>query len=335
MESISRKVNIFWKYNPTTFELINKDVVGEQFRKVGSSVSAVTKILNSPDMLRLLMPQLLGVDPDSNDVNWDRSVKHYWDSLSVDIPSGGKVLETGFEFDVDNYVREKFISKLMAEQPIKTSKQLAEYVMGFKDGKANVPEELRWKYGNPIVVEDYLIWRYILHYRPVANNIDDVNKSPNIRFYLHTEEERERAKKETFKTKQTALAEYMKFMKDASLDDVNDVLSILTPDSIKTIIETDDLETKQMQIMDVVTAEPNKFINIIKDKGLKVKATINRLIAFNILKQIVGSTMIVESADPSVILGNNLEEAVTFFVNEKNKAKVNELLAKYKSLTVK
>ena len=334
METIHRKVNIIWKYNPTTFEIINKEVVGEQFRKVGSSISAVTKILQYPDMLRILMPQLLGVDPDSNDVNWDRSVKYYWDSLSVDIPSGGKTLETGFIFEIDDYAREKHITKLAEEKSLKTSKQLADYVMGFTDSKPNVPEELRWKYGAPINVEDYLLWRYILNYRPVANNIADANKSPNIRFYLHTDEERERAKKEEFKTKQTALSEYMKFMKSASMDDVDDVLSLLTPESIMNITKEKDLDEKQMKIMEVVTSTPTKFVNIIKDKNLKTKASIQRLIAFNVLKQIAGSTMIVESADPSVIIGNNMEEAVTYFLNEKNKSKVNELLAKYKSLTI-
>lgn len=334
METISRKVNLLWKYNPTAFELINKDVLGEQYRKIGSSVSAITKILQYPDMLRLLMPQLLGIDPDSNDVNWDRQVKHYWDSLSLDIPSGGKIFETGFNFSLDDFTRQKYIDKLVSEQPIKTDKQLAEYVMGYQGDTPNIPEELRWRYGSPIVVEDYLHWRYMLNYKHVANNPDDVNKSPNIRFYLHTQEDMDRVKKEAFKVKQLALSEYMKFMKTASIDDVNDVLSVLTPDSIKKIVSNEDLEEKQMLIMEIVTSSPNKFINIIKDKNIKLRATIERMLAFTILKQLVGSTVIVETADPSVVIGNNMDEAINFMSNEKNKVKINELISKYKSLTI-
>ena len=332
---ISRKVNIVWKYNPTTFEKINSEVVGEQFRKVGGSVTAVTKILQNSAMLRMLMPQLLGVDPDSNDVNWDRTVKHYWDSIAVDVPTGGKQLETGFSFDIDDINREKYITELAKANSLKTSEDLANYVMGHTKDEPNVKEEVRWKYGNPINIEDYLIWRYVLNYRHVANSIEDVNKSPNIRFYLHTQEEKERIKKQEFKTKQGAINAYIKFLEKASKDDINDVLSIISPSSVKDIVSNTDLEDKQAQIMEVVIATPTKFVDIIKDKNLKTKALIERLIAFNVLKRLPSSTVVVESADPSVTIGNNMDECVSFMLNEKNSVKINELTAKYKSLMVK
>lgn len=326
MEQVSRKVTIHWKYNPTTFETLNKDVVGESFRKIGSSISAVNKILGYPDMLRQLMPQILGISPDSRDTNWDKSIRYYWDSLSVDISSGGKILETGFEFDINDLSRKSFIKELVSDKSIKTDSQLANLVMN------DVPEEERWKYGNPINVEDYLLWRYILNYKHVANNVQDINKSPNIRFYLHTQEEREKFKKEQFKTKQAALTEYMKFMEKASEEDINDILALLTPDSITDIVRKNDIEEKQMKIMEIVNSDPNKFVNTIKDKNAKHKSLIEKYIAFGILKKLPSSTVVVESADPSVILGNNMDEVVSFISNEKNKVKVNELLAKYKSL---
>jgi len=333
---IKRQVNIVWKYNPTTFEKINSEVVGEQFRKIGSSVTAVNKIVQNSAMLRLLMPQLLGVDPDSNDVNWDRSVKHYWDSLSVDIPSGGRKLETGFSFDITDLPREKYIKELKAEKDIKNTRELADYIMGVNSkGEDNIKEEVRWKYANPINVEDYLLWRYILNYRHVANSIEDVNKSPNIRFYLHTEEEKERIKKQEFKTKQSAINRYIKFVEKASKDDTDDLLSLISPRSIKDIIFNNDLEDKQMQIMEFVTTNPTRFVTLVDDKNIKTKAFIERLIAFDILKKLPNSTVVVEAADPSVTIGNNIDECVSFFLNEKNKVKVNEFTAKYKSLIVK
>ncbi len=333
---IKRQVNIVWKYNPTTFEKINSEVVGEQFRKIGSSITAVTKIVQNSAMLRLLMPQLLGVDPDSNDVNWDRTVKHYWDSISVDIPSGGRKLETGFVFDLSDLNREKYIKELVSEKSIKSDRELAEYVMGADSkGELNVKEEARWKYANPINVEDYLLWRYILNYRHIANSIEDVNKSPNIRFYLHTEEEKERIKKQEFKTKQGAINKYIKFIEKASKDDIDDLLSVISPVSIKDIVFNKDLEDKQMQIMEFVTANPTSFVNTVDDKNIKTKALIERLIAFNVLKKLPNSTVVVESADPSVTIGNNSDECVSFILNEKNKVKVNELISKYKSLITK
>ncbi len=330
---IKRQVNIVWKYNPTTFEKINAEVVGEQFRKIGGSITAVNKIIQNSAMLRLLMPQLLGVDPDSNDVNWDRTVKHYWDSISVDVPSGGRKLETGFIFDISDLDREKYIKELKAEKGIKTTKELANYVMGAdSNGELNIKEEIRWKYANPINVEDYLLWRYILNYRHVANSIQDVNKSPNIRFYLHTEEEKERIKKQDFKTKQGAINKYIKFIEKASKDDIDDLLSVISPNSIKDIVFNKDLEDKQMKIMEYATTSPTSFVATVDDKNVKTKALIERLISFDVLKKLPNSTVVVEAADPSVTIGNNMDECVSFILNEKNKVKMNELVSKYKSI---
>lgn len=333
METVSRIVRIEWKYNPSAFEKMNKEVLSEPHRKVGSGITAVNKILVQSEMLRFLMPIILGTDPSSDKVNWDAIVKNYWDSLSVDVPDGGKTLETGFEFSLDDIKREKFIQKLVKDNNIKSDEDLASFVMGYKGDKPNVVEEEKWKYGNPINVEDYLLWRYVINYRPVANSVKDVNKSPNIRFYLYTQEERDVAKKATMKLKQAALNEYMKFVQNASIDDYNDVLSLLTPDSIKDIVKEKDLDEKQSVIMETATSNPKHFIEIIQDKSLKTKSTIQRMISFGILKQLSGSTVIVESADPTVTVGNNMDEAINFFNNEKNKVKLNELTAKYKAIT--
>ena len=335
MEVVNRKVEIIWKYNPDTFSKINMDILGETHRKIGSSVSAVNKMLGYPDMLRALMPQILGLDPSSRDVNWDARVKYYWDSLSVDIPSGGKKIEAGFQFDLDDLTRERHIKEVVEKHKITTDKQLADFVMGFTNDKPNVPEGYRWKYGNPINVEEYLLWRYILNYRHVANNIKDANKSPNIRFYLHTEEERQRAEKQKRKLKTEAMTKYVAFINKGSVDSIDDLIAVFSPDSIIDIVKGKDLEEKQVMIMDLVTNDPARFLSLITDKNVSTKAKIERFLAFGVLKKLSGTTVIVESADPSVVIGNNIDEAIAFFNNTKNNAKIDELTGKYKSLISK
>jgi hypothetical protein len=335
MVEIKRQVELLWKYNPTSFEKINKDVLGEQFRIIGSGVQAVAKILSHGDMLKFLMPEILGISPDTRDINWDQQVKLYWDSIAVKINSGGKKLETGFVFDIDDYKRKELIANISKAKSIKTSEDLADYVMGFEGDKPNVPEEAKWKYGHPISVEDYLLWRYILNYKRVANNPAEVNKSPNIAFFLHTSEERERVRKQDALVKKNAITAYMEFMKELNVDNINDALSILTPSSIKEIVENKDVEDKQAKLLEFATSDPNTFIKVVKDKHLQTRATIERLLSYRVIKQLSNSTIIVESADPSVILGNNMDEAISYMGNEKNKAKINELTAKYKSLTSK
>lgn len=325
MIEIKRKVEIRWKYNPSAFDKINNNVLGESLNKIGSGVTAVSKMITgiNGEMLRMVMPTILNADAESREVNWDARVKDYWDSLSVSIPSGGKILETGFNFSISDYKRREFIKAL----DVKTDKELADYVMSSK-----VEEQERWKYGEPINPSDYLLWRYCFVYRHVANSFLDVNKSPNIRFYLYTPEERDKARKAELKAKNDSLKAYMKFIDKAELDDYNDILSILVPNDIRDIVSNKDIEEKQASLMDIVTSKPDVFVSTVSDKSLKLKATVARLSAFGVIKQLPNSTVYVEAADPSVVIGNNMNEAVTFLSNDKNKVKINELTAKYKSI---
>jgi hypothetical protein len=330
MVEVSRKVELLWKYHPSVFEKINMEVLGEPFRKIGSGVSAVAKITTgiNAEMLRMVMPEIVKSNPDSRDQNWDKLVSNYWDSLSVMIETNGKVLETGFVFNMTDVNRKNYIKELS----FKTDKELADYVMGFKGDKPNVPEEERFRYGHPINPEHYLLWRYCLNYSRVANSVNDINKSPKIAFYLHTQEDRERYISAQRKAKKEAIDLYIKFVTNASMDDYNDVLSLLTPDSIREIVNSKDMEDKQAKIMEFATSEPVKFAEIVTDKNRQLKAVVERFISYGVLKQLPESTVVVESADPSVIIGNNINECVSFFANEKNGIKYKELIAKYKSI---
>jgi hypothetical protein len=330
MVEVSRKVELLLKYNPSVFEKINNEVLGEVFRKIGSSVTGVAKITTgiNAEMLKILMPEILITNPDSRDQNWDKLVSNYWNSLSVMIPTGGKILETGFTFDVTDIRRKDYINKL----DVKSDQELSNYVMGYKGDKPNIAEEERFRYGHPINTEDYLLWRYCMNYARVANNFQDVNKSPKIAFYLHSQEEKERYVKEQRKFKKNAIDAYVDFISKAKVDDYDDVLSLLTPESIKSIVANKDSEDKQAKVMEFATTEPFKFVSVVSDKHRQVKATIERMITFNVLRQLAGSTVVVESADPTVVVGNNMDQCVTFFSNEKNANKIKEFIAKYKSI---
>ena len=81
---VSHKVSIQWKINPIAFEVINTGVIGDYSKKLGSSTKAVNEITIKTELMETLMPNILGLSPDSRDINWHKSVKHYWDSLSED-----------------------------------------------------------------------------------------------------------------------------------------------------------------------------------------------------------------------------------------------------------
>ncbi|KAF5080376.1 hypothetical protein DSECCO2_120180 [anaerobic digester metagenome] len=335
MVEYNRRVDLLWKYNKSAFSKLNDKVLDESFRLVGSSVSGVNKIISNGEMIRMLMPEILGISPDTRDINWDAKVKDYWDSLRVVVPGGGLRMETGFNFDINDYRRQKYITKLIENNPkanIKTDEDLANFVMGEKNDIPNVDELEKFKYGHPIDTFHYLLWIYCLNYRDVANTASDANKSNNIRFFLHTQAEEDKIKKSQLKLKKDALTKAMDFLNKASKDEIDDLLALITPDSIRDIVKNKDAENKQGTILTEASANCSKFIETVDDKNLKHKAIINRFEAFGVIKKLPGTTVYVESADPSVTIGNNMNEAITFITNEKNANKVNELTAKYKSI---
>lgn len=338
MVEYNRRIDLLWKYNKSAFSKLNDKVLSESFRLIGSSVSGVSKLISNGEMIRMLMPEILGISPDTRDINWDAKVRDYWDSLRVIVPGGGLRMETGFYFDINDYRRQKYITKLIENNPkstIKTDEDLANFVMGSKNDVPNVDEFEKFKYGQPIDTFHYLLWLYCLNYRDVANTSSDANKSSNIRFFLHTKEEEDKVKKAQLKVKKDALQKAMKFISDSTKDERDDLLALITPESIRDIVKDKDADGKEGTILTEASNNPSKFIEIVDDKNLKYKAIINRFEAFGVIKKLSGTTVYVESADPSVTIGNNMNEAISFITNEKNTNKVNELTAKYKSIISK
>lgn len=341
MEKVSRKVEIKWKYNPTAFELVNKDVMGEVYRRIGGSRSGINRLLEQSAMLQKLMPQVLGVSPDSKDVNWEKTVREYWNSLTVEVDSTGKPLETGFIFDINDVTRKEYIDELRKKvataantDPFKTSKDLADYVMGYISDKADtpkIPEGERWKYGTPINVEEYLLYRYVENYADVANKVEDINKSANIRFFLSTEDDKKRISQERNKSKSAAIKAYNKFIQGANEEDYNDLLCVFNPYEVKEIVTEKSYEDKQTQVMDLMSAKPKEFANAVNNKSLSTIAKINKYIAFGIFKRLTNTSTIVDATDPQITIGNNQDECISFMNNKKNEVKLNEYEAKFKA----
>jgi len=336
---VKRKVTIKWKYEPSTFEKINKEVLGSNFRKIGTSRSAINKLLEQYEMLKVLMPSLIGVSPDSRDINWDKEVNNYWNSLTVDVPLGGKVLETGLKFSINDKNRQGYIKELsnkvataQVKNPFDTDQKLADYVMGYTSNIPNIDEDERWKYGTPISVEDYLLWRYVQNYSHVANKFEDINKSAKIRFYLNTEEDVERAKKAERAVRNKALEIYTKLLTKATNEDLTDILGVLNPNNIVTLVKDKTKEDKQAELMDVIYKKPEEFISVANNKNLKLLATIKKYIAFDIFHRLPNSSIIVDASDHRKILGNTDNEVISFMSNSKNEAQVNEYLTKFKSV---
>ena len=317
----------------SVFESINAKVLGNEPRRLGSGKNAVATMLANGDELRVLMPRILSLDPRSLTNNWDAKVADYWNSLSVDVVPQGVKLEIGFKYDINddisilNKTRKDYINDLIKRVPtIKTSKDLMEYVKGLDtNGTPNVREEEKWKYAEPINAQDYLLWRYCLVFREVANDVELVNKSGHIRFYLYDEVKANAEKKRKFVTERKASEVLSKIL--AEQDAVDNMLFTLRVD-----VEGKDSIDKGMLLQEYSKREPEKFIALANDKALSNKAMIERYINAGLLKRLPNTDVIVDAGQPDIVLGNTINEAITYMNNDVNKVQVNQYAARFKGL---
>jgi len=362
----SKKINIFWKLKNSAFAKKNKDVLFESERRIGSSVTAVAKMITCEEEMKNLMPEVLSLS--STSPFWDDRLKYYWDSISEPIFEGGKELEIGYNYNTSiARVSEniKLFNKNVSEkEQLTTEESIAEYfekretelnkrysdaiVEASKlDAKTRNEQEriaydakydalvelekIKYKFGKPINVNDYLLYRYCLGYRDVANDIKYIDKSPSIRFYLYSDAQIKEDRDRHNKVKQQAMKLYLSVISDG--EQVENILYVLGKGFEligKELTETDKAEILEREYLN----NTDKFIMVANDKTVKDKGRVEKLIAKGILKRLPNTDVIVDSADGTVVLGNTVDEAVSYLANEKNKQKLNEFIGRYKTPTV-
>ena len=321
----NRKVSIQWKLNPDAFQLINKNVLFDITRRLGSSETAVNTMLMKEELLQLTMPILIGKNPTDDD--WQKSISNYWNSLAVDIPENGKDLEIGFIFDLNdgNKIRKDYIKDLKLKSKITDSETLGNIVM------SQIPEEEKYRYGIPISPADYLLWTYCQKYRDVANTVNDIDKSSYIRFYIHDNEIVQKEKEALVDLSIKAHERLIDIIKSNEADQkIYNILCVLEPTDI---LDIDKLDSKgrQVRLWDIFSKNVTQFINTADDKNLDTKALIERLLNKHILRKMPNTDVVVDVEDASIVLGNTVSEAVSWFALETNVAKISEYKIRLKA----
>lgn len=313
----NRNVTIKWRLNPDAFAIINKSVITDITRKIGSSRKGVSEILLKEDLLDTTMPHLVNLNP--SDQGFKKEITNYWNSLSVEVPENGKELEIGFRFDKDDKHKSDRIKVLMTSKKLTTDEDLASYVM------LNVPIEERYKYGTPIKIEDYLLYIYCQNYRDVANEPEDIAKaSSHIRFYIEDAELLKKQKDELVKLNLKAQGKLIDLIKNEKAPTlIYNILCVLEPTEIS-VIDASDNDDRRNRIWDLATRSPKEFIDIMDDENLHIKSLIERLLNKHILRKLPNTDVITDVDDPSIVIGNTTSEAISWFSNETNKAKISE-----------
>ncbi len=186
----------------------------------------------------------------------------------------------------------------------------------------NAKEEEKFKYGFPINVVDYVLYRYCLVYSDVANDMNDMNKSHRIRFYLHSKKEELKNSHNAITLQNKAYAKYLEVL--SNRDKVENLLRLLTHDDGTSLYAIGQSDTEQdILLQSAMLKKPQLFITYFDDKVLEMKSFISKCIAGQWLKRVPNTETIMYGE--TTIIGSTMEEAVGYLQNEKNFQVLNTL----------
>lgn len=281
--------------------------VEEAKSKIGSSFKggSVLRGLTFEEEVRFLQGTL-GINKESQ--NWEKATKDYWSNITKYIPSGdGLKLEIGFRY-------------------VKKADYEADLAAPEVDGAIVNPK------GTPINLDDYILWRYCLLYSEVARNVEDVGKSPKIRFYIFSKDKE--VKDKTAKLKVKKEAEKLYNQRIGEREWVHHMLTTLVADDkrndkkyqlrdLRNVSE----DEKDIALDEYLTLNPTKFLEVGEDRHLETKAFIEQAILNGKLHRIPNTSAIVHDG---VTIGNTMEQAVAFFNNTDNVEWVRTIKAQVK-----
>jgi len=327
-----RSVTISTVRNYSLFRKVNDKVMPQKTEMIGSSINSSRVLCANKAEMDAYMPNILGISP--NDPDFVRRVKMYFNNIQISVTNLGKKFDTGFHYykKSDYYSfkkREEAINDEYDSVPRQNFSKLKE-AMRERINKLNSLESEKYKYGYPNNVEEYLMYRHCLLYNDVAKDMAFINSDPQIRFYFRDDKkESERMSKHREQINK-AKANYLTCLNDDELFNavfiqycVNTGLPVITT------LNLDRVE-KENRLDKFSTDEPRKFNQFFADKDVKLKGTIEILIARGELNRLPNNQNIVSSTGD--FIGANISEAVAWFKNPDNNNAVTVLYNKLRQM---
>lgn len=178
--------------------------------------------------------------------------------------------------------------------------------------------------GEPYNVMDYLTYRWCQKHRQVASSEAEMRGTPEKKFYIYDPEADLIKKNNLTKLRKDADKEFIKISTD--VDKMRRLVLVLAKGSRPDILS--DMEVEN-QLYDIKNASPERFLKYCLDKNLDIRAEIEELVQFNVLRMI-GNQIIYGDE----VIGENMSDAIVYFNNKKNSGQILAMKAQLKELKV-
>lgn len=271
--------------------------------KIGSSYKGINHLSGlTRQEEQQYLPTILSVDPEDK-FHWLEAVKNYWSSISVAVPSDEETGNKSLKGKVLNF-KVAFTNEKAAES----------YKIASLEKKAEIMKD-----GHGIVIEgtsDYVLFRYCLVYGRVANTFDDIYKTPKIWFYLYSKDQEAKKEYNIFKLRNKATEAFLSIMTDEPI--VNSILRMFG-ENPNNLDKFGNIADKHLILDKKIQAQPQVFLDFVKDKDLSIKAFIKAAVAKNVVYNPVSTDSYYYGADKDVLLGRTLLDAVLFLQSKEEK----------------
>lgn len=304
--------------NYSAYRRINMATLGKPRNTIGSSVNSVRKLMSNKGEVEHYFPELVGVA--SNNPEFITRVKNYLNNIFFDVRDTEKTIDVSFRYrHKKDYLKihkaeEKIWETYNAVDRSNTAKLYEAAVI--RDNDLFMIESKKYQYGDPLNLEQYILYRHCLNYPDVAKDEAFINSNANLRFYIKDKNKEEVRKNKLIKEQQAALRHLVELQ--ASPVKTNAVYveyciysGISLSDGLS---KTALIQSKEL--MDFATTNPRKFNEFVNDKNLLDKAFIETLITRG---ELVRSDFNQQISTPNgEFIGANINEAISYFKNPNN-----------------
>lgn len=313
-----RRIVIASVLNYSAYRRINMAALGKPRNTIGSSVNSVRKLMSNKGEVEHYFPELVGVA--SNNPEFITRVKNYLNNIFFDVRDTERTIDISFRYrHKKDYLaihkaEERIWETYNAVDRSNTAKLYEAAVI--RDNDLFMIESKKYQYGDPLNLEQYILYRHCLNYPDVAKDTAFINSNANLRFYIKDKNKEEVRKNKLIKEQQVALRNLVELQ--ASPVKTNAVyveyciysgISLSDGLSKTALIQSEEL-------MDFATTNPRKFNEFVNDKNLLNKAFIETLITRG---ELVRSDFNQQISTPDgEFIGANINEAISYFKNPNN-----------------
>lgn len=310
----------------------NKASIGPRKTVIGSSINSSRVLSSNKGEVEAYFPELIGLSPSNQD--FTTRVKAYLNNISFNVSEQGSVLDVSFYYNKkSDYLKVKAEEdKINARRDAVARNNVAAIKEAVKAwvSEINELESSKYKYGHPINIENYLMYRHCILYRDVAKDMSLINSDSSLRFYIRDEnKEAERAKR-LLDARKKAMRNFLALeASDKKTDAVYLQMIVNTGGNVgEAIMRSKDEKTSAL--MSYLNDNPDKFNDLYEDKNVEMKAFIEALIARGELIRPEFNQQI--STTDGTFIGSNINEAVAYFNNPKNESVLEVMKNKFKLL---